>query len=150
MPDFMTFSAAPNITFTLTELFAGTDGDTQCFIAPAPGQQCTPDVPVQSPYNLNNTTLNSSTASFNLAGFEVDSLTGNTIPFTGIFSTQFPNQNYQTLLETVNNGGTITTSFSASFATSAPTAPEPGTWILLAIGAGAIGLAYRRRAAFRI
>jgi hypothetical protein len=149
IPDFMTFGADPNITFKLTYLYAGTDGTAQCFIAPASGQQCTPNVPAQSPYNLDNTTSSSSTATFNIAGLEVDRTTGDTIPFVGIFSTQFPTDNYQTLLAAVDGGGTITTSFSASFATA--TVPEPGTWIEFMIGAVGIGLVYRRLgAAFRM
>ena len=148
MPDYMTFAADPNISFTLTFLYGGTDGSADCSLAPAAGQQCTPDVPVLSPYNLNNTTSTSSTASFNISGLEVDKTTGDTIPFVGIFSTQFPTDNYQTLLAAVDGGGTITTSFSASFATS--TVPEPGTWIEFMIGAVGIGLVYRKRAAFRI
>ena len=108
MTNFMTFNADSNVSFTLTYLLPGTDGDAQCSIAPAAGQQCSPDAPQQSPYNLNNTTSNSSTASFNIAGLEVDSTTGDTIPFTGVFSTQFPTENYQTSVPGVFAAGDVT------------------------------------------
>src|ERR1700722_13298514 len=53
--DFMTFAAAPNITFTLTFLFPGIDGPAGCTAPiPATGQIGTPNAPAQSPYNLQN------------------------------------------------------------------------------------------------
>jgi hypothetical protein len=144
-PGFMTFTLAPNITFTLLELAPGTDTSTQCFLAPAPGQNCTPNVPNMAPYNLNNTAGGGSTASFVVFGTEVDSLTNTSVAVVGNFTAQFGTP-YQTLLTTVNGGGTITTSYSASFTTVAT--PEPGTGVTLALGAfglaGLIGF-HRRR-----
>ncbi len=51
--DFMTFSIAPNITITLTVLPAGIDGAADCADpTPAAGQECTPDVPAETPFNF--------------------------------------------------------------------------------------------------
>lgn len=83
-----------------------------------------------SPFNLQNTSATSSSASFNILGLEVDSSTGQSTEITGLFTTPFDYQNYQELLSTVAGGATITTSFSAQFST----APEPGTSIELILG----------------
>jgi len=141
--DFLTFTLAPNITVTLLELVGGTDGSAQCFVAPAPGQSCTPSTPNMAPYNLNNTAGGGSTASFVVFGNEVDSLTNTSIPIVGTFTAQFSTP-YQTLLATVNGGGTVSTSYSATFTT---VAPEPGTAATLALGAfGLAGLiSFQRR-----
>jgi hypothetical protein len=145
VPDFITFSAAPNISITLTYLFAGIDGAAGCSLTPpAAGQECTPNLPDQSPVNLQNTSSTSSTASIDVLGTEVDSLTGDTILVTGIFSTPFSTQSYQDILATIFGGGTVSTAFSAQFST---VSPEPGTLVGLAIGIGVIGigLVYRKR-----
>ncbi len=145
-PNFLTFSIAPNISVTLLELLGGTDSSAQCFSAPAPGQSCTPSVPNMAPYNLNNTANGGSTASFVVLGTEFDRSTNTSIAITGLFTAQFATP-YQTLLNTVNSGGTISTSYSATFST---VAPEPGTGMSLALGAfsiaGLIGLSRRRAA----
>jgi hypothetical protein len=104
-PDFMTFAAAPNISITMLELLPGTDGAAACSVAPASGQTCTPNVPFLSPFNLQNTSATSSTASFGIVGFEVDSLTGTSSVITGSFSFDFPTENFQTLLATLDAGG---------------------------------------------
>jgi hypothetical protein len=150
VPDFITFAAAPNISITLTDLLPGIDGAAGCAdTPPASGQQCTPDTPAQSPFNLENTSATSSTASFNILGIEVDSLTGDTIPITGAFTTPFTSMNFQQLLaEVATPGGSITTSFSGEIATVA-VAPEPTTFIDLLTGIIALGICsgYRRKSA---
>jgi hypothetical protein len=132
IPDFITFNSAPNITITLTFLLPGIDGSAGCTATPAAaGQLCTPDLPDQSPFDLQNTTPTSSTASFEILGTEVDSITGDTTPVTGIFTTQFADQNFQQLLLEVQNGDQVNATFSAQIFT---TVPEPGTSIELAFG----------------
>jgi len=147
--DFITFAAAPNITITLTELLPGIDGAAGCSdTPPAAGQECTPDVPAQSPFNLEDTSSSSSTASFNILGIEVDSLTGDTIPVTGAFTTPFTSMNFQQLLaEVASPGGSITTSFSGEIATVV--VPEPTASIQLLTGILALGICwgYRRKSA---
>jgi len=138
--DFITFGAAPDISITLTFLNPGIDGAAGCSDShAAAGQICSPNIPAPSPFNLQNTSSTSSTASFVVRGIEVDSSTGDTVPITGVFTTQFSNENYQELLATVASGGTITTSFSAEFSTSSPV-PEPSTLIELITGFAAIGI----------
>jgi len=143
-PDFMTFNLAPNISITLLELLPGSFTATNCFVAPAAGQTCTPNVPALSPYNLNNTSASASTASFSVVGLEVDSLTNTSVLVNGLIQATFSNEPYQTLLSTVNGGGSVTTSYSGTFTT---VVPEPGTAATLALGAfGLAGLiSFQRR-----
>jgi hypothetical protein len=148
--DFVTFAAAPNISFTFTDLLAGIDGAAGCSASPpAPGQECTPNVPAESPFNLQNTSSSTSSASFSIAGFEIDSLTNDTVPIFGTFTTPFASIPFQTLLAEVIAGGTVTTSFSAQFVTEpVPSVPEPATQALM-LGASllaAAGFALRARA----
>lgn len=152
VPDFITFAAAPNISITLTYLNAGIDGSAGCSLTtPAAGQTCTPDEPFQSPFNFQNTSATSSTASFNIVGQEVDATTGNSVPIVGAFTMPFANMNYQEILAALDDGGSVTTSFSAQFATnstvtnSGPTIPEPATLCISLGGLGLIGLMKRRR-----
>jgi len=149
VPDFITFNdpTFSNISITFTFLDPGIDAAAGCLSSPpAGGQQCTPNFPAPSPFNLQNTSATSSTASFNILGIEVDSTTGDTIPITGAFTTPFSNESFQSLLGTVLAGGTVTTAFSAEFST-APLTPEPSTVVELMLGIGAIamGLLFRKR-----
>jgi hypothetical protein len=147
VPNFMTFMAAPNISFTLTFLLPGINGAAGCSIAvAAAGQVCTPNLPNQSPFNLQNTSATSSTASFQILGTELDSLTGRTANVVGTFTTPFSNLNYQQILATIAGGGTITTSFSAQFAVTAAAVPEPGALQELMAGLLLVGLGLRHRA----
>jgi hypothetical protein len=144
VPLFMTFNSAPNISITLTFLLPGIDGAAGCTATPAAaGQQCTPNLPDQSPFNLQNTSATSSTASFNILGYEVDTISGNSVPITAAFSTQFTTMNYQQVLSTILGDGTVTTSFSGQLAT----VPEPSTLIELSLGLGIAGIGgtFRRK-----
>jgi hypothetical protein len=151
VPLFITFAAAPNITITLTDLLPGIEGAAGCAdTPPAAGQVCTPNTPDESPFNLENTSATSSTASFNILGIETDSLTGDTIAITGAFSQPFTNMNFQQLLAAVDGapppvGGSITTSFSGEIAT---VAPEPAAFIQLLIGISALGIYVGRKKHF--
>jgi hypothetical protein len=149
-PGFLTFAGASNITFTLTELLGGVEGSAACSTNAAlaqAGQNCTPNAPALSPYNLTNTSATTSVASFNVIGFEVDSLTNTQVAFTGVVSSTF-NESFQQLLADVElpgGPGSVTTTASLSFSTAVP---EPGTGISLALGAfsiaGLIGFGRRR------
>jgi len=145
--DFMTFNAAPNISFTFTVLKAGIDGSAGCANPiPATGQVCTPDLPDQSPFNLQNTSTSTSTASFTIDGLEADSTNpGVFIPVVGTFTTPFTTMNFQQLLSDVEAGDTITTPFSAQFAVNGT--PEPSSLLELMMGIGlvGIGLVYRKK-----
>lgn len=143
VPNYIVFQAAPNISFTLTDLFAGIDGSAGCGVTPAAaGQVCTPNIPNQSPFNLQNTSATSSTASFEIMATEVDSITHQTTLVTGIFTTQFASQNFQQILSTILRGGTVETTYSAQFITATPrtSTPEPGTIVELAAGLFLMGI----------
>ena len=114
-PMWLTFAAAPNISFELQVLVGGVSGAAQCGAVAAANQACTPP---GSPYNLFNTSATSSTASFDVTGLEIDSSTNTSVAFTGLFTSQFINMNYQQILAIVNGGGTIETSYSGSFSTA--------------------------------
>jgi len=145
--DFMT-TAVPNITFTLTDLRMGIDGAAGCSaLPPAAGQVCTPNLPDQSPFNLQNLSGSSSSASFIIDGLEVDSLTGLSTPFIGTFTTPFVLQNFQTVLLDVEEGATLTESFSAQIAVPPSGTPEPSSLLELIMGIGLVGvsLVYRKK-----
>jgi hypothetical protein len=152
-PSFVTLVGAPNITFTLQVLMSGVFSPAGCAITtPVPGQVCTPNVPELSPFNLSNSAGGTSSASFIVMGIEADSLTGTTTPFTGIFTAQFTVP-YQSLLATIASNGTISTSYSATFATSGsinPTipTPEPGSMLTAAAGALFLGISLFLRQRF--
>ncbi len=142
VPNFMTFAAAPNLSFTLTELLGGTQGACPG-PPPAPGQSCTP---TGTPYNLNNLTANSSSAGFTVNGYVVDTNhPGTQTSFSGLFTTQFANESLQQVIQTIETGGKLDATFSAQFIAT-PT-PEPGT-IFTLCGGGLLMLgmrAFRKR-----
>lgn len=144
VPDFITFAAAPNISFTLTDLEPGVEGAAGCAsVPPAAGQICTPNLPTQSPLDLINLSATTSIASFAILGTEFDSLTGDDVPVSGVFTIPLSDQNFQQFLGTIAGGGTVTSSFAAQFTTPTspvPPVPEPGTLSMMAIGILAIGM----------
>jgi hypothetical protein len=149
VPNFITFAAAPNISFTLTFLTPGIDGAAGCTASPAAaGQVCTPNIPDQSPFNLQNTSTSTSTASFSVMGIEHDTLTNTNANFIGTFSEPFDTMNFQQILAAIASGSTLTTPFSAQFSvTPQVTTPEPNTWLELMLGFAmvGIGVVYRRK-----
>jgi hypothetical protein len=148
---FMTIPAAglAGITFTITELFAGIDGVGECTAAPAmAGQVCTPAPPISadvSPFNLQNTSATSSSASFSLIGYETDVATGDTAAFSGFFTDPSTDMSYQAILGLIEGGGTFTTPFSADIVVEST--PEPNSLLELMMGIGlvGIGLVYRKK-----
>jgi hypothetical protein len=133
LPDFLTAPFIPLTThFNMTFLFAGIEGTSGC----GTGPNCTP---LNSPYNLTNTSPATSTASFTVSGTEIDTLTGMSTTFTGIFTAQFTIP-FQTLLATIAANQSVSTSFSGTIVTANP-APEVGSLPMLASGLLIIGLA---------
>jgi len=143
LPGFITFAAMPNIRFDLTSIAAGTFPGTQCAAAPAAGQICTP---AGSPFNLSNSSATSSTENFSVSGNVVNRETGELSTFTGIFTTQFPNQSFQDLLSVLSAGGTVNSTYSASFSATVTPAgvPEPSTWLLVSVGMVCVFFSSRR------
>jgi hypothetical protein len=113
-PTFITFDAAPAFSIASTSVSPGVFTSANCGAAPAIGQTCTPP---GSPLNLVNT-YNGVTASFTVQGTLI-SPTGAPTPITGVYTLQFADTNYQTLLATLAAGGTVTTTYSAEFLSSA-------------------------------
>jgi hypothetical protein len=143
LPNFLTIGG---LNFTLTFIPSGTSGSAACGAPEAAGQQCTPP---GSPFNLSNTTANTSTASFNVRG-TVSDATGPASDFVGIFSTQFTplktptGGSYQDILAELGTAGFVDASYSASFSFTA--VPEPGTISMAAIaGLMLLGGSFLRR-----
>jgi hypothetical protein len=85
---------------------------------------------VGSPFDLTNTLATTSTVAITVRGNTVNTATGESSPFIGIFTKQFTVP-YQTLLEEVTTGQ-VATSYSTTF--TATTVPEPMTPIVLGSG----------------
>lgn len=138
LPAFISFpvNVNPNIVFDLTFIEPGVFGTAQLASPPAPGQTATPP---GSPFNLVNTTSDSSVASFTVRGVARDLSDGSSLPFIGVFTSQFSSQSYQELLAVIAAGGTVDKSYSATFTVI----PEPGALSIMVIGL--IGLAGVRR-----
>ncbi|MGH9630607.1 MAG: PEP-CTERM sorting domain-containing protein [Bryobacteraceae bacterium] len=132
LENFLTFSADPGMSLSLTFIDPGAFTSTDCFAPVSAGQNCTPP---GSQFNLSNVggpsgTVNS-VVSFSVAGLASDA-TGS-LPYTGTFSTQFTGIPYQNLLNTVATGGSVQATYSANFVV----VPEPGTATLF-LGSGAL------------
>ena len=143
LPGFVTLAAAPDIRFDLTMLLLGPYAAAACELPPAAGQTCTP---AGSPFAFTNHP-GGSTLRFDVRGMAVNTATGLSSPFTGIFRAEFPLTPYQPLVRTLAAGGALTTGYSALFTVTA--VPEPATLGLLATGlaggAGIAGVTARRR-----
>ncbi len=144
LPMSLQLAAAPFLTFTQTEVLPGTLGSAACTASPALGQTCTPSVPsgnYEGALNLLNTGIAQSTLSFELIGTLHNALDNSDYTYTELFTTQF-NLPYQTLIATLNGGGSITTVYSATVTTTpVSTAPVPEPSSIVMLGSGLAGLA---------
>ena len=118
IPNFLTFAAAPNIRFDLTQVVPGVFTAAQLFAPPAAGQTATP---VGSHYNLINTSATSSILSFSVTANAVNVSTNEITPYNGIFTAQFSDRSYQSVMATIGENGTVASTFSAHFTP----VPEP-------------------------
>ena len=143
--NFLTFATNSAITFQLNYIAPGVFLETNCYVAAASGQTCTPNSLATSgvsPFNLSNGPIppSSSTASFNVAGRVLNGANGiNGISnFTGTFTTPFDGRTYQQVLAALQPGGAgfINSTYAATFTVNA--VPEPAQLGL--IGASLVGL----------
>lgn len=142
LSNFLTFAGAPGLSFTLTLVEPGVFDFSQCLAAPAAGQNCTPP---GLQYNFSNRSATNSVASFVLRGFVTDGSGDHASPFVGTFTTEFPDQSYQEVFETLSQGGRVNAPFRAHILVTAGV-PEPGTIsMILAGGVFLAGGAIHRR-----
>jgi hypothetical protein len=140
LPNFLTLTG---FSFDLNFIEPGIFPSTDCSSTATPGQVCTPNFPPpKSPFNLINTPTGAA-VSLSVKG-SVREDGGKPQGFVGIYTTQFVGMNFQTLLLTIQNGGTVNASYSANFTTS-PAIPEPSTMYLTLSGLLLIGGAFARR-----
>ena len=137
---FMTFAGPPNdISFYMQTVFAGV-GDPTCL-----SLTCTPP---GSPVTFLNGAGGNSSATITMQGFArhaSDAGSGFALasPLQMVFTAQF-NQPYATVIANFNSTGSLTSTYSANFSATGPSAvPEPVTGLL--IGSGLLGLAFLRR-----
>jgi hypothetical protein len=143
--NFIVMPNAPAITFHLTFIDFGLFTAANCGSAPAAGQVCTPP---GSAFNFMNTSVNSSTLSFNVRGLTNFLATPADISqFSGVFTTQFSDMSYQAVLATLAAGGSVTSSWSASFTVvGGPAQPTPEPTTLALLGTSLVGgAAYVRK-----
>jgi hypothetical protein len=133
---FLSFDAAPALgTLPLNFIFAGINSAAACGLPPAVGQTCSL---AGSPFNFQNTPGGGSTLGFVLSG--ISAPTGSN--WIGNFSSQFTVP-YQSLLATLQGGGTLSSTYSATFNVTA--IPEPGSLALVLGGLGILVSVSRRR-----
>lgn len=142
------FSSDPDIELELNAISPGIFGTSSCGAAPAAGQTCSPALSPLDLVNLPAGTGFDTLVSFGFSGTAVNTSTGETSPFTGTLSTQFAGP-YQQLLFDLATSTPESSTFSATITVDGgdggtgggtTTAPEPGSFLLLLVGLGAIGL----------
>jgi len=119
-----------------------------------PGASCTP---ANSPFTItnglgdpaNNNMVDSATVTLTVDAFGYTGGSGmnynSATPYVGTISTQqaIRNATIQSILNSIQGGGSVSASWSATFQPSS-TVPEPAPFLLLASGLMAIGLARKR------
>ena len=140
---FITFNVIPGLPdLNINFIYAGTEGSADCFLAPAVPQHCTPPNPGGSPFNFTNNhgffSIQSS-ANWVFTGVTSDGLSNWEAVFTSQFNTPF-----QTVLGTIETGGSVTNTYSGTV-TVAAAVPEPASLSLIGFGVLLIAVGARRR-----
>ena len=141
---FLTFASSgalptPDIDFWVKEVFGGVGGAVVCGAAPAPGQICTPS---GSAVTLVNGAGGNSSGTITMQGLARRISTGELSNLKIVLTSQF-NMPFQSVLNTLGADGSVTNTFSGSFA--ATPIPEPVTSALVGSSLLALGLLRRRR-----
>jgi hypothetical protein len=142
LDDFIDLDGRPTWNMRLTLIQPGVYGSAQCGGSGAPGDTCTPLLPLGvSPFNLSNT-ANGWTASFAVNGVV---LVGGveTYAWSGVFTSQKSGEFFQSFLGGLLTGVPLDTSYSGSVTLS--DIPEPATVGLILIALAALPLARRFR-----
>lgn len=150
IPDFLTFVNTPDLSFTLTYVYAGVDATAGCSANPAnftPGNTCSP---AGTPYNLqdlvNTLGEKTSSASFVVSGDLIDNGVSDAASIT--FSSADTGESYEQILYDQEHGVPDTITYGAQLNVSPVTTsatPEPATSSLM-MGAGLVlvGCMFRR------
>jgi hypothetical protein len=142
VPNFINISG---YTFSLTNVIPGAFPAATCIAPEAPGETCSPP---NTPFNFINLPNGeggiSSSATFGVNGFVMHG--DDTFSYRGTFTAQFPDQSYQDLIASIDEGGTVPVSYSLTInANALATVPEPATVALMATGLLALGGVIRVR-----
>ena len=133
--NFLTLAALPAVSTQLTMLEPGVFGSGSIGLPPAAGQTATP---IGSHYNLTNLSSNSSTLSF-VVDVNMSDGVGGPLPYRGVFTAQFADLSFQSMLATLNAGGFVDAAYSAHFTII----PEPACGVIVCCAG--LGLARRSR-----
>jgi hypothetical protein len=148
LPNFITFDLNNDITIELTFIPLGTDpvsltcaGLTNC--TPQSGGLLTPSDPNgTSAFNL-DTDATGTKLTFGISG-TAHQLGGATSNISGTFSAEFPGQNPQQALASMQGGSAASYRANLSLPGSLTTAPEPASLVLSGIGLVGLVLVSRR------
>jgi hypothetical protein len=130
--------ATPTIEFFITEVFAGVGSAANC-ASGGVGTLCTP---VGSAVTLLNGPGGNSSATITAVGLAENMTTGEFDALQIVLTSQF-NTTYEQVVSAEETLGSVTNTFSATF--TAASAPEPSSMGMMAIGAGLVLFAARRR-----
>ena len=143
LSNFITFSARPTWSITLTQILPGVFSSVDCSATPAVGQTCSPP---NSPFNLSNIGGDQVNVNFAFEGIANDGL-GNLSNISGTFGTTFSNTSLQAVLAAIQAGDAVVTTASGTLAAVATPVPEPGSASSILLGCSLIGLAALGRSA---